>query len=363
MKKYLKQAKDEGLNWQTALIEDTETEIKLLIRAAVFGAWAWTTLNRKIVELVNKTAEEIEIEELKERARVSLLAFATIAYRTFAAAMSGVNVKILPQVVKYTERGDKSAERLLRKSISGGYFDTAQPLNIYAKDYMAKVQGALDELAQSTAKDDYSSRVSLRNISEMSVRWEEKQKARQKLIDDGEDIVWISTHANCSVRCQKYQGRLYSMSNQSGVIDGIKYDPLSDATDVFYTTKSGKTYKNGCISGYNCRHYLIPYRKGNRPFEVPADVVEKQRKINRTQRAMERGVRDARLVAELSIGKDAQKAKKVAAARYKCYREYCKRNNVAYYPSRVQIWDSDVVADAWQESQAIDEGRKPRRKI
>lgn len=363
MKKYLKQAKDEGLNWQTALIEDTETEIKLLIRAAVFGAWAWTTLNRKIVELVNKTAEEIEIEELKERARVSLLAFATIAYRTFAAAMSGVDLKILPQVVKYTNSGDKRAERLLRKSISGGYFDTAQPLNIYAKDYMATVQGALDELAQSTAKDDYSSRVSLRNISEMSVRWEEKQKARQKLIDDGEDIVWISTHANCSVRCQKYQGRLYSMSNQSGVIDGIKYDPLSDATDVFYTTKSGKTYKNGCISGYNCRHYLIPYRKGNRPFEVPAAVVEKQRKINRTQRAMERGVRDARLVAELSIGKDAYEAKKVAAARYKRYREYSLRNNVAYYPSRVQIWDSDVVTDAWQESTVIDEGRKPRRKI
>ena len=363
MKKYLKQAKDEGLNWQTALIEDTETEIKLLIRAAVFGAWTWAVLNRRITELVNKTAEEIEIEELKERARVSLLAFATIAYRTFAAAMSGVNVKILPQVVKYTESGDKRAERLIRKSISGGYFDTAQPLNIYAKDYMEKVQGALDELALSTAKDDYSSRVSLRNISEMSVRWEEKEKARQKLIDDGEDLVWISTHANCSVRCQKYQGQLYSLSGKKGFVDGIEYNPLTKATDVFYTTKSGKTYKNGCISGYNCRHYLIPYRKGNRPFEVPADVVEKQRKINRTQRAMERGVRDARLVAELSIGKDAQEAKKVAAARYKRYREYCLRNNVAYYPSRVQVWDSDVVADAWQESQAIDEGRKPRKKI
>ena len=241
MKKYLKQAKDEGLNWQTALIEDTETEIKLLIRAAVFGAWTWAVLNRRITELVNKTAEEIEIEELKERARISLLAFATIAYRTFAAAMSGVNVKILPQVVKYTESGDKRAERIIRQAYRSDYFDTAQPLNIYAKDYMEKVQGALDELAQSTAKDDYSSRVSLRNISEMSVRWEEKQKARQKLIDDGEDLVWISTHANCSVRCQKYQGQLYSLSGKKGFVDGIEYNPLTKATDVLYTTKSGKT--------------------------------------------------------------------------------------------------------------------------
>lgn len=356
MKHYLKQAKDEGLNWQTALIEDTETEIKLLIRAAVFGAWTWAVLNRKITELVGKAVDEIEIAELKERARVSLLAFATIAYRAFVAAMAGVNVKILPQVVKYTERGDKSAERVIRRAYRSDYFDTAQPLNEYAKDYMKKVHSALDELAMSTAKDDYSSRVSLRNISEMSVRWDEKQKALQKLIHDGEDLVWISTHANCSVRCQKWQGKLYSMSGKRGVIDGIEYQPLTDATDVLYTTKAGKTYKNGCISGYNCRHYLIPYRKGNKPFAVPADVVEKQRRINRTQRAMERGVRDARLEAELQMGEEAREARKIAVARYKRYKEYCKRNNVAYYPSRVQIWDSDVVADAEQEAKAVDEG-------
>lgn len=343
MKAYLKQAKDEGLNWQTALIEDTETEIKLLIKSAVLGAWAWAILNQRITELVNNATDELEIEDLKKRARISLLAFATIAYRSYKRAMASVDIKIYPQVINYVDDPSKSNERALRRAMGHNYIETAVPLNEYTQEYMRKVSNATDQLAHSTAKDDYSSNVSLRNISEMSVRWEAKEKARQKLIDDGEDLVWISTHANCSKRCQDYQGQLYSMSGKSGTIDGIKYTPLTDATDVYYTTKNGKkTYKNGCISGYNCRHYLIPYRKGNKPIEVPAEVVEKQRKINRTQREMEREVRAARLDAELSdTKKQKQEARKTAIRRYKKYREYCAKHEVAYYPSRVQVWDYD----------------------
>lgn len=343
MKTYIKQAKDEGLNWQTALIEDTETEIKLLIKAAVLGAWAWAILNQRITELVNNATDELEIEDLKIRARISLLAFATIAYRSYKRAMASVDIKIYPQVINYVDDPSKSNEKALQKAMGHNYIETAVPLNEYTQEYMRKVSNATDQLAHSTAKDDYSSNVSLRNISEMSVRWEAKEKARQKLIDDGEDLVWISTHANCSKRCQDYQGKLYSMRGKSGTIDGIKYTPLTDATDVYYTTKNGKkTYKNGCISGYNCRHYLIPYRKGNKPIEVPAEVVEKQRKINRTQREMEREVRAARLDAELSATKKKrQEARKTAIKRYRKYREYCAKNEVAYYPSRVQVWDYD----------------------
>ena len=193
MKAYLKQAKDEGLNWQTALIEDTETEIKLLIKAAVLGAWAWAILNQRITELVNKATDELDIEDLKIRARISLLAFATIAYRSFKRSVEGVNLKILPEVVKYTDEPSRSNERALRRAMGTNYVESAVPLNEYAQEYMHKVSNATDQLAHSTAKDDYSSNVSLRNISEMSVRWEAKEQARQKLIDDGEDLVWIST--------------------------------------------------------------------------------------------------------------------------------------------------------------------------
>ena len=136
---------------------------------------------------------------------------------------------------------------------------------------------------------------------------------------------------------------MYSLDGSSGKIDGYEYRPLKDVTEVYYTTKAGKTYRNGIIYGYNCRHYLIPYNKGNKPIEVPADIVEQQRKINNTQRAMERRVRELReLAATTPIKEDRIKARKEAVKSYKEYKDYCRDYNVAYYPSRVQVWSEQT---------------------
>lgn len=335
MKRYIKHARDEGLDWQTSLIMDVQTEIKQIISQAVLLGWTWEVVNAKILEAVKETDELTD--SLKERARASLLVFATVTYRTLTSALRGVDLSILDKVSAYEANPSPKLENELKAETQ--YIEIAQPLREFSQDYMKKVRTAFDELARSQAKDDYGSNVSLRNIAEMTVRYEHQVKGVNDLKARGERLVWTSAHANCSKRCEPYQGRLYSLDGTSGEIDGHKYEPLENATEVYYTTKSGKTYRNGIIYGFNCRHRLIPYRDGNKPIEVPADIVAKQRRINDTQRAMERRVRLLRDRAVTApTASERGQAKRAAAAMYKRYIAYSKKNNVAYYPSRVQVW-------------------------
>lgn len=138
-------------------------------------------------------------------------------------------------------------------------YDTTRPLGVamqkYADDYIREnVRPVLNELARQQAKDpdDVSGRNSLRNRAEMEARYQGHIDNIQRLRDSGARLVVASTHADCSERCRPWQGRVYSLDGTSGTTDdGRKYVPLETATDVWYTTKSGKRYKNGLL-GFNC---------------------------------------------------------------------------------------------------------------
>ena len=178
----------------------------------------------------------------------------------------------------------------------------------------------------------------------MAVRYERKNEELQELINNGIDLVWISTHGNCSERCQPWQGKLYSISGKYGEIDGIKYQPLSNATDIFYTTKAGRTYKNGCISGFGCRHRLDPYNKGNKPIHISAEIIDKEREINQKQRAFERKIREYKLKSIGLKGIDSREARKYmgkAREAYENYKKYCRENKVAFYPARCKVFDGE----------------------
>ena len=341
MKRYIKQARGEGLDWQTALIEDAQTDIKALLSRAILLGWTWAAVNAAVRRIIAQT-DDLESAELKQRAKASLLIFATVQWRTLKTGLADTDLSVLPKVAAAVKKPSKSAFSRLESELQASgskWWNTATPLDEWSKTYMDKVHKVFDDLAKSTAKDDYGSNVSLRNIAEMTVRYEHQVKGVNDLKARGERLVWTSAHANCSKRCEPYQGRLYSLDGTSGEIDGHKYEPLENATEVYYTTKSGKTYRNGIIYGFNCRHRLIPYRDGNKPIEVPANIVAKQRRINDTQRAMERQVsllRDRAVTAPTAS--ERGQAKRAAAAMYKRYIAYSKKNNVAYYPSRVQVW-------------------------
>ena len=94
---------------------------------------------------------------------------------------------------------------------------------------------------------------------------------------------------------------------------------------------------NGLL-GYNCRHYkeIVPYKDGLRPIVVTKSEQKRQYELNNKQRLYERKIREYKEKAELSI-LDKAKYKKKATELAKEYKEFCQKNNVVEYRSRLKI--------------------------
>lgn len=253
MEKRFELAKKQGLNWQALLIEETQSQIKVLIQKLVLEQKTFYEINKAVVAVVSKTIKELENEQLKQRAESVLYAFATKVYNYVKQTYQGLNwLGIAALIAVANNKGTVEQIRYVNELAGNSTYNVGLPLDVFSKDYMQFVKERIDKLAKYEAKEDYTSRVNLRNIAEMEIREERHERELADLKEKGVELVWIVPHANCSERCQEWQGKLYSLNRTSGTIDGISYQPLENATDIYQTTKSGKIYKNGCISGFNC---------------------------------------------------------------------------------------------------------------
>lgn len=340
MKKY-ELAKKQGLNWQALLVEETQTEIKELIKDMILKGKNKFEIGKEIEKKINVCLDELEIERLKEEVERGLRAFADKVYIILFILFANITYKQI-QAISNVARGSATPKdiRTAEQALGQMAYERRVPLNMYSKNYMQMVKERIDTLSRLEAKEDYTSRMTLRNSAEIQVRHEAIEKQLQDLRDKGENLIWIVPHANCSERCQPFQGKLYSLDGTYGTVDGIQYQPLEVATEVYETTKAGKIYKNGCLNGFNCRHRTQPYRQGNKPKTIPAAVIDKERDINNKQRYLERGVRSWRDRALQWKGIDDNEyryAKAKAVEWNNKYIEFSKKNGVAYYPDRTKI--------------------------
>lgn len=294
------------------------------------------------VKLTNKQLQELMPKSMWSLYRSTML----VLFTAFGA--DGKKAHERMQVAQALISGKSVSPTVTSEVVSGG---TEAPLlgqrhgipnGIYAKDYMRKVNEVYTRLAKDDAldPDDISGRNSMRNRAEMEVRNDFHQDEIQSLKDKGAKLVVCSTHADCSDRCFKWQGRVYSLDGTSGkTADGHAYVPLETATDVYYTTKAGKTYKNGLL-GFNCRHKLYEYVPGMGIPKVSRAEQRKENKINTKQRAMEKTVREWRMREELNKGAgntaEYLYAQKKASEAYARYRKFSQENGRAYYPDRVK---------------------------
>jgi hypothetical protein len=117
----------------------------------------------------------------------------------------------------------------------------------------------------------------------------------------------------------------------------VSYQPLENATNI--VDKYG--YRNGCLSGFNCRHKLIPYKKGFRPIQVPESVMVRQRELEKQQRYMERTVRryESRALTYKAANetKEYKHYKQLVREWTKRYEDFSKKNGIPFYPSRLDI--------------------------
>ena len=347
-------AKKKGLNWQVVLLQDCETDIKVITLESIKMGEDFKTTNRKVTELIKTCVNELESESLKALAKSTLPKFATRIYLkwlpiyglrqqgiAFLSLLYAKNV-LVPEITQ------KRLSNLPKTyNLELGYNRATSNM-----DYERNITEQINRILDEKAKEDYSLRYTLRAGAERQVRYEWQQNQLKKLYESGNDLVWINTHANCSKRCEEWQGKLYSISGKYGVVDGIEYQPLSNATDRYETTKSGKTYINGTLTGFNCRHTTTPYSKGNKPTHIPEDVIEKQRAIETKQRQLERTIRqyESRAIGWRVNRKTAltKEERQLASTNYahnrklvvkwqNKYIKFSKENNVPYYPSRIKV--------------------------
>lgn len=347
------------LNEQASVLVDAQTDIKIAIKQGVLSGAPSFVVKQSIERIVARAIARIRSPTLQKDARISLMRFADGAYRRFNEGLRGITPAALPALVvlmRAVTARENQQKYFVPKSLQerkavqvlserGLTFETGAkgiPLQEFQKKYIDRVSEALYGLAEENALDpnDFTGRNSLRSLAEMQVRYERHQDEIAGIKSKGAKLVVCSVHGDCSDRCARWQGGVYSLDGTSGTTeDGRKYQPLENATDIFYTTKAGRTYKNGLL-GFNCRHKLFEYRTG---MGIPSISKEEQKReyaVTKRQRELERGVVSAREIALCfkDVGGNVyRKWNKIARKRYEAYKQFSKDNGRAYYPDRVKI--------------------------
>jgi len=331
----------ETFNPYAQAVEEAQGDIRLLVKRAYLYGLKQGEVNRALQKIITKATADIKIQRLKEDACISLLNFANKQHITWQSmGLTPLALLFLGKAVS-SERSIQAPTNVSAELSQYSTSAVGVPLQRYYQDiWKERVQPVIDRLARDNALDpnDFTGRNSLRNLAEMEVRYHDHLDAIDSLQKSGVRLVVCSSHADCSNRCAKWQGRVYSLDGTSGVVDGHRYVPLETATDIWYTTKAGRRYKNGLL-GFNCRHQITEY-KGYVLPTVSAEERKKQYAVTMRQRELERAVRNAKATAAEYKGINTQKYKshlKQAQDLYSEYIRFCSDNNRAYYPMRVKI--------------------------
>lgn len=343
---------------QAIALEEAETKIRMAVKDEYFKGKSKAAIDKVIFPIIRDALKEITIPSLKSAAQKSLLNFYDRQYREllrsfgwqfslFTAVMLLNNKTPYGAKIKATEAQRGAAVQILE---SAGYTPPrvmGVPLQKFTEYYVRQnVQPALDRLAKQfpyDPDDDVTPgehRNSLRNKAEMEVRFANQQAQLDEFRANGVKLVICSTHADCSERCRHWQGKVYSLDGTYGVTDdGRSYQPLENATDIYYTTKAGKTYKNG-LFGFGCRHFLVAYKSGYRFLKPNVAYERREYAITEEQRRLERQVRKWRTIAVENKGQNPKRynfAKTKAEAYNKAYIDFSMKHDRAYYPSRTKL--------------------------
>lgn len=343
------QLADRGLNSQALAIEEAQTEIRLIIKNGYLNGLSQQQLDDKVQRAIRKVLRRLGTPVLREAAYRSLNAFATRQYRTWVRSF-GLNVTFLAALLavsgtKTPPQARSRAEQTLRAYEVVRLETDAKgiPLQTYAREYIReRVVPVMERMAAEVAldPDDISGKNSMRNRAEMEVRYAAHLSEIEGLRAAGVRLVVASVHADCSDRCYPFQGRLYSLDRTYGVTDdGRPFEPIENATDIYYTTRAGKVYKNG-LMGFNCRHKLLPYVSGMVIPVVSAETQRREQAINTRQRRLETVVRQWKARELMYRDVDPEKHTEAWNKARVWRREYIRfshANGRAYYPDRIKL--------------------------
>lgn len=324
---------------ETTLTEqEVQTRIKEIIIESLVSGWS-----KKLTEdMIKKELKKLNGMKLTpQQIRIiqnSLIRFAQKWYYTMSQ-----NIKITNQekalsigISLDTLTGGNPTAIVSEQKFRGFVTDAKKGLTLSA-NYQKLVRQQLRILAQASPKvllDKNGTQMSARNYAEMTVRHSINMAELDKFKEGGTKLVFTSSHADCSARCQKWQGKLFSLDGSSGVVDGIPYEPIENALN----SNNG----NSIVNGYNCRHYLIeyvPHMKPPRNFNEA--LIKKERQIDQRQRNYENRIRqlktEALIMRKSGDNAIADKLTQRSVNLQKNYEKFSLEHNRAFYRWRTQV--------------------------
>lgn len=213
-------------------------------------------------------------------------------------------------------------------------------------DYAKQVKKYIGEASKTdfAPAHDGKKPITMWQKAELDLRYQSQLEMLEEKKATGDKLWWISSHPDCSERCAKWQGKLVNITDHAE-LSGFRMKDKEGGHTVYSLTdimaqKDKYGYENNVIVGFNCRHRLLPYRKGETPVEeYSKEEMERERKVNSTLRAMERSIRNLKQDADITRIYDQAKARKLyeaANALIERYKKYANDNGYPWFPYRIE---------------------------
>ena len=206
------------------------------------------------------------------------------------------------------------------------YIKKKTDLPEYIKSAVAKINKS-QLCTQNTGKKP----ISLWQKIELDVNYNAQMEMVDKCFKSNKDLFWLSAHSNCSKRCEKWQGKLVSMTLPS--IDSTFWTGKTVENYKIYSFTAIENqvdkygYKNNIINGFNCRHSLIEYVEGQKPEfkEIPnIHYLTIQKELERALRKKKSDV----IIIEMVDKKKAKNLKAEISALLSQYKAFCKKHDL-----------------------------------
>ncbi len=309
------------------IISTVTTKIKQEITKSITEGIDQEELTKTLNKIIAEYCKRIDNLELREKTRKSLVTSSRKWYYQLQQTVNILNRNVINNFSNSTYTADiKNLMSNLNKiniNEIRPFLDRTRKGLAIIEDYQSKMKVALKALAaeppkvvEAEGRKAYT--FSLRNRAEMTVRYEANMRDLERLIAEGVEYVWTTSHPDASPRCAPHQGKLYSINsnNRSGVIDGHRYTYLPD---ILKLNKG-----NSIINGYNCRHRLIPYQKGSLPpTEYTKEEIRREYRNDQIQRRYENRLRQLKTEERLMrAAGNIEEAKKLRKRWRRITREY-----------------------------------------
>ena len=335
-----------------------ETKIKQFISAYSLNLWSKIELQKQINDVIGEFAKKIP-EDLPEKEEyiAGLHYFATKEIqKQYAKMIMLLGLVVFSFAFRQVSPPKTPKEAYaIAKKVESGQFKVLEPQfsdyktygSVNIQNYGIKLRKEIKRLANEQAGTMPIGKrpMTLWQKTELDMRSKSQMEMLDNVYTSENDLWWLSSHADCSERCAKWQGKLVSKSLPptdetmwTGKKEGSrKVYSLNGIVNI--VDKYG--YKNNIIVGFNCRHRLIAYQKGTRPAQdYEGKDIKKERLINDKMRATERKIRSIKTESVLMREIDRNEAlalKEKANVLYERYVAFAQKNQVAYYPDRCII--------------------------